>query len=84
MTGPDTPLIELRGVECSFPLGGAFSRKKGELRAVRGIDLAVRPGEVVGLVGESGCGKTTLARIMMGLQKPTGGEVLVSGQPIAS
>jgi peptide/nickel transport system ATP-binding protein len=84
MTAPDTPLIELRGVECSFPLGGAFSRKKGELRAVRGIDLAVRPGEVVGLVGESGCGKTTLARIMMGLQKPTSGEVLVSGQPIAS
>ena len=48
---------------------------------MNGVALAVRPGEVLGLVGESGCGKTTLARMLLGLLPPTAGEIRIDGQP---
>jgi oligopeptide/dipeptide ABC transporter ATP-binding protein len=73
----ETPLLELRGIRVSFPGRGGLVA-----RAVDGVDLTVRAGEVLALVGESGCGKTTLARTILGLERPDGGEVRFEGQPI--
>jgi oligopeptide/dipeptide ABC transporter ATP-binding protein len=66
----EAPLLEVRGLRVSF----------GAARAVDGVDLSMRAGEIVALVGESGCGKTTLARSIVGLQKPDAGEVIVRGE----
>jgi oligopeptide/dipeptide ABC transporter ATP-binding protein len=68
------PLLELRDLHVVLGGHGAPSA-----RAVDGVDLAVRRGEIVALAGESGCGKTTLARTVLGLQRPSSGEVLVDG-----
>ena len=70
-------LLETRGLRVRFPA------RHGEVaRAVDGVDLQVRRGEVLALVGESGCGKTTLARTIMGLERPAEGEVAFEGQPL--
>ncbi len=74
--GDATPLIELRDLEVHY------TARRTVARAVDGVTLDWRPGEILGIVGESGCGKSTLARTVMGLQKPAGGEVLLSGEPI--
>ena len=74
------PALETRGIEVSFRGRGASTTA----RAVDGVDLALGRGEIVALVGESGCGKTTLARTILGLQKSTAGEVLVDGEPLTS
>lgn len=79
---PGAPIIELRDVHVVHKTrtGGLF--RPGEVRAVDGVDFAVSRGETVGIVGESGCGKTTLARVLVGLQRPTAGEVLFKGAPL--
>lgn len=70
-------LLETRGLHVRF------AARRGEVaQAVDGVDLAVRRGEVLALVGESGCGKTTLARTILGLEQPADGHVLFEGEPI--
>ena len=72
------PLLEVRGVSVTYQGRG---RMRQPIRAVNGVDLALRPGETLGLVGESGCGKTTLARALLGLE-PCDGQVVLDGKPL--
>jgi oligopeptide/dipeptide ABC transporter ATP-binding protein len=77
----ERPLLEVRGLKQHFEQrSGWLARRKRVVRAVDGVDLAMQPGEVLGLVGESGCGKTTLGRCVLYLIKPTAGEVIFDGQ----
>jgi oligopeptide transport system ATP-binding protein len=79
------PLLEVNGLKMHFPLTeGLMGRKLVEVKAVDGIDFSVRRGEVLGLVGESGCGKTTTGRCIVRLEKPTGGQIKFDGVDIAS
>jgi oligopeptide/dipeptide ABC transporter ATP-binding protein len=81
------PIIEIRGLEVSFAgrvsLIQGFGRNKGSVAtAVDGVDLTLHEGEVLALAGESGCGKTTLARAVMGLIRPNGGHISFRGKPL--
>jgi oligopeptide/dipeptide ABC transporter ATP-binding protein len=78
-------LIEVRGLEKHFPLrqGIILQKQVGAVRAVDGISFDVFEGETLGLVGESGCGKSTTARLITRLLEPTGGEVIYKGNDIA-
>jgi peptide/nickel transport system ATP-binding protein len=80
--GAANPLIEARDLACTFRVSMGPLRPRRTLQAVAGVSLTVRAGEVLGLVGESGCGKTTLARLLLGLEAPTAGEIRIAGRPI--
>jgi len=74
-------LLEIRNLKKYFPVGeGLFSRGKGAVKAVDGVNLTIEEGETVGLVGESGCGKSTLGRTILRLIEPTSGEVIFQGK----
>ena len=77
-------LLEVENLKMYFPIhGGIFRRRVGWVYAVDGITLKVRQGETLGLVGESGCGKTTVGRTIARLYKPTDGNVIFGGQDLS-
>ena len=83
MTPVSAPLMEIDDVSVHFPIRkGVLQRQFAEVRAVDRVTLTLRKGEAFGLVGESGCGKTTLARLVLRLVDPTGGNLRFDGQEI--
>src|SRR5579884_2223184 len=81
----DDVLLEVRDRVKHFPItrGIVLQRKIGAVRAVDGISFSVRRGETLGIVGETGCGKSTTARLLVRLLDPTSGSVLLEGEDIA-
>ncbi|MGX7672095.1 dipeptide ABC transporter ATP-binding protein [Plantactinospora sp. DSM 117369] len=80
------PILSIRELVKDYPAngGGLFRRAAGRVSAVAGVSLDVQPGETFGLVGESGCGKSTVGRLVVGLERPTAGQVVLDGTDIAS
>jgi peptide/nickel transport system ATP-binding protein len=76
------PLLETRHLTKHFPIGGTLSRKR--LHAVDDVNLTIERRQIVALAGESGSGKSTVARLLAGVYKPTGGDILFEGRPLAS
>ena len=75
-------VIEAKDVRRTFMVSSGFMKAKRPLHAVNGIDLTLERGEVLALVGESGCGKTTLAKMLLGLLPPTSGSLMINGQAV--
>ena len=76
MSADVAPIVEVSNLHVTFRTRG------GGARAVDGVNLAIAPGEILALAGESGCGKTTLARTILGLERPSTGQVLYRGRPL--
>jgi peptide/nickel transport system ATP-binding protein len=80
-----SPLLDVKNLEVHFPIkSGFFGRTTGHVKAVDDISFSVMPGETLGLVGESGCGKTTTGRAVLRLVEPTGGTVMFDGKDVRS
>src|SRR2546428_1516583 len=80
-----TPLLEARSVVKHFPVRGSlFGGSQKAVRAVDDVSFMIEPGTTLGLVGESGCGKTTTAKLVLLLEKPTGGEIRFDGESLAT
>jgi oligopeptide transport system ATP-binding protein len=77
------PILELLDLHTHFPLRNAWGRRTGWLRAVDGVSIAVARGEVLGIVGESGCGKTTIGKTVAGIHPPSAGTILFEGHDIS-
>lgn len=77
------PALETREVTKTYLVSGGVFRSRQRLKAVNGVSLNVTKGSVLGLVGESGCGKTTMAKLILGLESLTEGEIFIDGQAIS-
>jgi oligopeptide/dipeptide ABC transporter ATP-binding protein len=80
------PILQVHGLEKHFPItaGAILKREVGAVKAVDGVSFEVAPGETIGLVGESGCGKSTTGRTLLRLLEPTGGSVTFDGRDVTS
>ncbi|MGK5500408.1 ATP-binding cassette domain-containing protein, partial [Streptomyces sp. URMC 125] len=78
------PILEVRNLVKHFPLtqGVVFKRQVGAVRAVDDVSFTLHQGETLGIVGESGCGKSTVAKLLMNLERPTSGRILYKGEDI--
>jgi len=82
-TPANAPILEVRGLKMHFPIRkGLLKRIAGFVYAVDGVDFHINPGETLGLVGESGCGKSTVGRMLLKLYEPTDGEIRFEGENI--
>ncbi len=86
---PDTvvadsaPVLEIRSLVTRYSLGsGFFARRRGSIHAVENVSFSVQPGETLALVGESGCGKSTIGRTIMRLLDPVSGKILINGRDV--
>jgi oligopeptide/dipeptide ABC transporter ATP-binding protein len=86
VAGPQAPLLEVRGLVKEFPVttGAILQRKVAAVHAVSNVSFTVAAGETFGLVGESGCGKTTIGRVVVALERPNAGTVLLNGRNLAA
>src|SRR3984885_2114858 len=83
--GPAQPLLLVEGLRKHFPVrGGLLNRQVATVQAVDDVSFAVRKGETLGIVGESGCGKSTTARLLMRLIEPDAGDVVFDGDPVSN
>ena len=83
LNSEETPLVEVKDLKQHFNISmGLFKNKP--LKAVDGVSFAIKKGETLGLVGESGCGKTTVGRTLLHLYKPTAGEIFYNGKKIVT
>ena len=84
-TTTDGTLLEVRGLKKYFPItqGIILQRKVADVKAVDGLDFAIKRGETLGLVGESGCGKSTTGRTILQLYRPTEGAVFFEGKDLS-
>ena len=83
-TKPDQPIVEVQNLKMYFPVtqGIMFQRVVGQVKAVDDVSFDIARGETMGLVGESGCGKTTTGRCILQLTRPTSGRIMFNGQDI--
>ena len=82
--GPQQPLLEVRQMSKHFPVRGGFIFKACVVRAVDDVSFSVDKGEVLGIVGESGCGKSTTARLVIGLIQPDAGSIILDGEKLGA
>src|SRR6186713_3305683 len=83
--GPAAPLLEVSGLRKYFPVrGGLLGKVVNQVRAVEDVSFSIKRGETLGLVGESGCGKTTTGRTILRLERATSGEVLFEDKDVMS
>jgi oligopeptide/dipeptide ABC transporter ATP-binding protein len=83
-TANERPLIQIRDLVKHFPVGGLLSGRGSAVHAVNGVSFDIKRGEIVGIAGESGCGKTTTAKLLLKLYEPTSGSITIDGQDIST